>query len=67
MPQPSLRRSGNAATVLASIWEFRDEFARAWAHSRDALCALLQIEDEYGWRDGDQRKGCHVCWEAHKK
>jgi len=63
MPQPSLRRSGNSGTSQRT----QSELGRAWAHSRDTLCALVQIEDEYGWRDGDQRKGCQVCWEMHKK
>ena len=27
----------------------------------------MKIEDEFGRRDGDRRKGCHVCWEVHKK
>ena len=41
--------------------------ARSQTYAGDVPCTLIMIEDEYGRRDGDRRKTCHVCWKALNK
>ena len=41
--------------------------ARSQTYAGDVPCTLIMIEDEYGRRDGDRRKTCHVCWKARNK
>ena len=63
MPPPPPRLSGNAEVLQRP----QSAPARTRIHDGDRMCALVEIEDEYGRRDGDKRKTCHVCWEVHRK
>ena len=63
MAPPLPRMSGNS-----EVWQGAQTApARLRTHAGSAGCALVKIEDDFGRRDGDKRKGCHVCWEVHKK
>ena len=63
MPPPPPRMSGNA-----EVWQGAQTApARLPTHAGSAGCALVKIEDEDNRREGDKRKGCHVCWDLEKK
>ena len=63
MLPPPPRLSGNA-----EVWQRPQSApARSQTYVVDVPCALIMIEDEYGRRDGDRRKTCHVCWKALPK
>ena len=63
MPPPPLHHTGRSAGSQRP----QSAPARTQVHYADRICELVKIVDEYGWRDGDKRKACHVCWEVHKK
>ena len=62
MPPPPLRRSGNS-----EVWHGTQTAQASFqTHVGGLVCALVKIEDEDNRRDGDKRRGCHVCWDLEK-
>ena len=63
MLSPPSRVSGNA-----EVWQRAQSApARSPMHDGCIMSTLVKIEDEYSRRNGDKRKGCHVCWKVHRK